>query len=151
MIDVNTLKTSVQGKKVLIDTNIIIYLSEEIAPYNQLSRELFSLIEEGEGSGVISILSVFEVMQGPIRAGNTNIAMAVKNYLMNFPNTHCPQVSPELLEVVGQDNRVKWKTLRTVDALIIASGLYAEVDLFISNDRHFFNSLPPGLMLSFGG
>ena len=149
MIDVKMLKKFVRGKKVLIDSNIIIYLTEEIAPYHELSRELFSMIEEGAGNAVISILSVSEVMQGPLRAGKTDIAMAVKNYLLNFPNSHCQQITTEVLDNVGQHEQVNWKTLRTVDALIVASGLHNQADLFISNDRHFIKSLPPEMMLSF--
>lgn len=46
MIDLQTLKKSVRGKKVLIDGNIIIYLTEEIEPFSFLcafaaSRETF--------------------------------------------------------------------------------------------------------------
>lgn len=54
-----------------------------------------------------------------------------------------------MLEHVGKDERVNWKTLRAVDSLIIASGLHAHVDLFISNDRHFIKSLLPEILLSF--
>lgn len=150
MIDTKTLKKSVHGKKVLIDSNIIIYLTEKIEPYYQLSRELFAMVEEGNSSAVISILSVSEVMQGPLRAGKTDIAMAVKNYLINFPNTTCQQISSEVLDLVGWDDRVSWKSLRTADSLIVASGLQAQADLFISNDSHFLKSLPPEMLLSPG-
>lgn len=149
MIDVRVLKKSVQGKKVLIDSNIIIYLTEETARLHDLSMELFSMIENGSGSGVISILSVSEVMMGPLRAGDVDTAMTVKNYLMNFPNIHCQQITAEVLDMVGQDELVNWQLLRPLDALIIASGLYARVDLFISNDQHFINSLPSQKMISF--
>jgi len=149
MIDVKALKKAVRGKKVLIDSNIIIYLTEETEPYYHLSQELFSMLEEGACNAVMSILSVSEVMQGPLRAGKTDTAMAVKNYLFNFPNSHCQQITFEVLDRMGMDERVNWKTLRIVDSLIVASGLYAQVDLFISNDRHFINSLPTEMMLSF--
>lgn len=149
MINTGTLKKSVQGKKVLIDSNIIIYLTEEITPFNDLSRELFSIIEAGGSEAVFSILSVAEVMQGPIRAGQLRTAMTVKNYLLNFPNSFCQGITHEVIDGVGTDKRVNWKTLRTVDSLIIASGLYAGVDLFISNDRHFVKSLLPEMLLSF--
>lgn len=149
MIDAKTLTESIRGKKILIDSNIIIYLTEKIAPYHQLSRELFSIVEQGAGTAIISILSVAEVMQGPLRSGKNDIAAALSNYLLNFPNCGCQSVTPEVLDCVGQDQRVIWKTLRTMDALIIASGLHAGVDLFVSNDRHFINSIPPEMILSF--
>lgn len=147
MIDVKTLKKSVYGKKVLIDSNIIIYLTEKIEPYCQFSRELLAAIEEGKSNGVISILSVSEVMQGPLRAGKTEAAMAVKNYLMNFPNMICQQISAEVLDLVGLDERILWRTLRIADSLIVASGLQAGADLYISNDNHFLKSLPRAMVL----
>jgi predicted nucleic acid-binding protein len=149
MIDIKTLKKSVRGKKVLIDSNIIIYLTEQTEPYYHLSRELFSMIEEGLTQAVISILSVSEVMQGPLKAGKIEIATTVKKYLLNFPNSCCQQINYEVLDQVGKDERVNWKTLRTVDSLIVASGLYAQVDLIISNDRHFIKSLPPEILFTF--
>ena len=73
-------------------------------------------------------------MQGPLEAGKIDIAMAVKKYLVNFPNSNCQHVTFEVLDKVGVDERVNWKTLRAVDSLIVASGLYAKADLFISSE-----------------
>lgn len=101
MIDEKTLEDSVLGKKVLIDSNIIIYLTEEIEPYHKPAQKLFSLIEDGSIKAVISILSVTEVMQGPLRAGRPDIAMAVKTYLTNFPNSICQHITFDVLDRVG--------------------------------------------------
>ena len=149
MISLKKLKNTVYGKKVLIDSNIIIYLTDTIQPYDSLSKELFTMIEEGKAEAVISILSVAEVMQGPIKAGKADIAMDVKNYLINFPNCQCRHITCDVLDKIGNDDRINWKALRSIDSLIIASGLYSEVDLFISNDRHFINALPAEMLLSF--
>lgn len=149
MISLKKLKNTLSGKKVLIDSNIIIYLTDAIQPYDSLSKELFTMIEEGEADAVISILSVAEVMQGPMKAGKPDIAIEVKNYLVNFPNCQCRHVTNDVLDKLGNDERINWKALRSVDSLIIASGLYSEVDLFISNDRHFINALPREMLLSF--
>ena len=149
MIDINVLRKVVHGKKVLIDSNIIIYLTEEAEPYHHLSRELFSMVEAGQTRAVISLLSVSEVMQGPLRAGKTETALAVKDYLLNFPNSQCPEITSDVLDGVGREERINWKTLRAVDSLIIATGLHARVDLFISNDRHFIDSIPSDMMLTF--
>ncbi len=149
MISLKNLKDAVYGKKVLIDSNIIIYLTDMIEPYDSLSKELFAMIEGGEAEAVISILSVAEVMQGPVRAGKNDIAMKVKDYLVNFPNSLCRHITYDVIDKIGNDERIDWKALRSVDSLIIASGLSSEVDLFISNDRHFMNALPGEMLLSF--
>ncbi len=149
MIDSKTLRKSVQGRKILIDSNIIIYLTEKIEPFYELSRELFSMVEEGRCQAVISVISISEVMQGVIKAGKTEIAEAVRHYLVNFPNSHCQEINLDVLELVGKGQKVNWKKLRTMDSLIIASGLHEQVDLFVSNDLHFSQALPKSMMVSF--
>jgi uncharacterized protein (AIM24 family) len=49
LISQTTLAKNVRGKNILIDTNIIVYLTDDIQPYATLSRRLFELIESGEG------------------------------------------------------------------------------------------------------
>ena len=44
------LEKSVAGRKVLIDSNIIIYLTDSVAPYDVLSRRLFEMIENGDAA-----------------------------------------------------------------------------------------------------
>ena len=149
MISELSLKKAVKGKKVLIDSNIIIYLTDSIQPYDYLARLLFQILEDGDIEAVISILTISEVMQGPLRRGNNKIAFEVRDYLVNFPNSYCQDITFDVLEKIGNDSRVNWKMLRTVDSLIIASGILHNVSLFISNDNHFKKSLPRNMLLSF--
>jgi len=149
MISAAALKKAVHGKRVLIDSNIIIYLTDSIQPYEALAQTLFRSVETGDAEAVFSILSIVEVMQGPIRKGHTGVATKVRDYLMNFPNSYCQDITFDVLEKIGNDARVNWKTLRAADSLIIASGLFRDVHLIVSNDKHFQSSLPRDLILSF--
>ena len=92
-ISVSYLEKAILGKKVLIDTNVIIYLTDKVAPYDVLSRRLFEMIENGDVTAVISIISVGEVMQGPLRRGFDQAAVEVKDYLFNFPNLFCEELN----------------------------------------------------------
>lgn len=74
MIRSSILRKAIQGKRILIDTNIIIYLTDLIEPYAPLSRLLFKTIEKGDVSAVISVISVAELMQGPLKKGNARNA-----------------------------------------------------------------------------
>ena len=143
------LKKATINKKVLIDTNIIIYLTDSVQPYKDLSRTLFELIEQGEIQAVFSIVSIAEVMQGPLRHGYESNAIQVKDYLLNFPNTLSQEITLDVLNRIGSDDRVDWTKLRTSDSLIIASGLLNDVDLFISNDQHFNKAISSQLIISF--
>ena len=149
MIPVTDFEKAISGKSVLIDSNIIIYLTDSVSPYAALSRRLFEMIEIGEVSALVSIISVGEVMQGPLKKGLDQTALAVKDYLLNFPNLFCEPITRKVLDIIGNDNRIQWSKLRTVDSLIIASALKNKVNKIISNDNHFKQALPEELLLSF--
>lgn len=148
-ITTTTLTKAVSGKHILIDTNIIIYLTDAIEPYYLLSKCLFEAVERGEATGVFSIISIAETMQGPIRKGLKQKALDVQNYLLNFPNTTCQEITTNVLQHLGVSPRIDWTGLRTADSLILASGLFHHVDLVISNDLHFKKSLPKDFILTF--
>jgi len=143
------LKKAVTGKKVLIDTNVIIYLTDNIEPYASLSRLMLEMVEAGDAAAVMSLLTVAEVMQGPLKKGDVETAFEVKEYLLNFPNTVCQEINCEVVEKMGKDQRISWSKLRTIDTLIIACGLVHGIDRIVSNDRHFRKALPVDLVLSF--
>jgi len=144
----SALKKALSGKRILVDSNIIIYLTDAVQPFAAASRLLFQLIEAGDLVAVFSILSIAEVMQGPLRRGLIQNAMDVKTYLLNFPNSTCQAITTQVIEEIGKDQRIEWKSLRTIDALIIASGLVNEVELIVSNDTHFQSALPEDLVVS---
>jgi len=112
-------------------------------------HDLFNLIEENKTTAVVSALSIAEVIQGPVKKGATDIVRQVREYLLNFPNMKCQAIDENVLELFGSDKRVGWPFLRVVDSLIISSGLYNEVDLIISNDRHFKKAVSKDLIVSF--
>jgi predicted nucleic acid-binding protein len=148
MISTGSLKNAVTGKKVLIDTNIIIYLTDSIHPYATIAQKLFKMIEFGDAQAVISILTIGEVLQGPIRKNEYALASEVRDYLVNFPNSHYQEITFDVLECVGNDERIKWNRLRTMDSLIIASGLVNQADLIISNDKHFKSALHKDILIT---
>ncbi len=150
MISPSGIAKAVVGKRILIDTNIIIYLTDSIQPYAKIAQSLFKTVEAGDAEAVISILSIGEVMQGPLKENNHALASEVRDYLCNFPNSIYQEITYDVLGCVGNDQRVAWNHLRTMDSLIIASGLVNHVELYISNDHHFKKSLQKDLLLTFG-
>jgi predicted nucleic acid-binding protein len=149
VITVSNLEKKVLGKDVLIDTNIVIYLTDTVSPYDVMSRRLFEMVEAGEVQAFISIISISEVTQGPLKKGFYTAAAEVKDYLLNFPNLQCVDTTKEVLEFTGKDERINWSSLRTVDSLIIASALKSEADKIISNDMHFKRALPQNMIIAF--
>ena len=95
--NIQQLEEYLLGKCVLIDTNIIIYLTDYVQSYFELSRRLFELIEQGSISGVISVVSIAEVMSGPLKDGFPDKAVDVREYLLHFPNLVCQEVTVDLV------------------------------------------------------
>jgi len=149
MIEPQTLKKALSGKKILVDTNIIIYLMDATPSYGSLSHQLFEMIERGDTFAVISIISVAEIIQGLLKKGSHQTAGEIKTYLLNFPNTECQDITPDVLEKMGNDDRIHWPRLRTIDSLIIASGLVNDVGKIVSNDAHFRSAISGSLLFSF--
>ncbi len=143
------LKKEISGKKVLVDSNIIIYLTDSIHPYDHLSRVLFELIEQGMVQAVFSTISIAEVMNGPLKQGLKSTALQVRASLLNFPNAHNQDVNIDVLSTIGIDERISWSKLRVVDSLIIASGLLNKVDKYISNDMHFKKAISANMIVTF--
>lgn len=148
LITPSFLQKMISGKRVLVDTNIIIYLTDMVQPYASLSRQLFEMVEEGAASAVFSIISIAEVMQGPLRKGSNQNAKDIRNYLVNFPNSFSQEINSDVLGHIGDNRQIDWSKLRAVDSLIIASGLAMDVDLFVSNDRHFKRAIPNDFILT---
>ena len=143
------LKKALRGRNILVDTNIIIYLTDEISPNASLSRVLFEMIESGSIFAYFSIVSIAEVLQGPLRKGMKQRALDVRDFLMNFPNSECQDINRGVIDHIGDDKQIEWSKLRTLDSLIIASGLVNHVDVFVSNDEHFRQALPSHMLRSF--
>ena len=76
-------------------------------------------------------------------------ALDVRDYLMNFPNSDCQEINRGVIDHIGNDKQIDWSKLRTLDSLIIASGLVNHVDVFVSNDEHFRQALPSHMLRSF--
>ena len=149
LIDHRTLKKRLWGQTVLIDTNIIIYLVEEIPPYADLARFVMRNLEEGRFSGVLSLISVAEVMQGPLRKEQPGLAQEVKSYLLTFPNITCQGIDERVLDLMGRDSRVSWKNLRTIDSLIVSCGLVRNATAILSNDLRWKRAISSDFMVSF--
>ena len=142
------LKRALDGRRILVDTNIIIYLTDDIRPFASLSRVLFEMIEAGSLFACFSMISIAEVLQGPLRQGMVQRATDVRDYLLNFPNSNCQEINRAVIDHIGNPQQVDWSKLRTLDSLIVASGLVNHVDVFVSNDDHFRQALPPKMHLS---
>lgn len=90
-------------------------------------------IEDGFVAAVASSVSLTEILVKPIREGNLTLEKQYKLLFSHFPNLTILPIDNVVAEqaafLQGKYN------IKTPDALIVATGLVANADLFITNDQ----------------
>lgn len=74
------------GKKLMIDTNILINVLEEEKPFFQSSFSLLQQIIAGTFEGYISVISLSEIINGYYPKGLDKQGRGVLNHLKNLKN-----------------------------------------------------------------
>jgi len=129
---ISFLKT-LQGKRVALDTMIFIYAFEEHPLYLPLLKPFFGEVEKGNILAFTSTLSLTECLVRPFRVKALALAARYKTLFYHFPHLSVIAVDKEIAE------RAAWLRsqyrLRTPDAIQIATGLFSESQVFLTNDE----------------
>ncbi len=123
----------VQHGKVVLDSSILIYHLEGLMPYAKLTELVFSLLARGEFSGVISTISVTELLVKPLALGKEEQVLACERFLQGVPHTTI--VAPDY-EIAKEAARLRGAYgLRTPDALLLGTALREGAKAFLTNDE----------------
>jgi predicted nucleic acid-binding protein len=121
------------SKKIALDTNLFIYVFEQHPEFGEKAKAVLKQIEDGFVKAIASSVSLAEILVKPIREGNLTLEKQYKLLFSHFPN----------LTILPIDNMVAERAaylrgkynIKTPDALIVATALVANADLFITNDQ----------------
>lgn len=106
-------------KKIMIDTNVVIYFLEGNEVWGNFSKEVFSIIEKGVAEGFISVITVAEVLVKPMKLGNNLLIDKIIRFLDTFPNLRVVAIDQS---IAMEAAKIRSKTgLKMPDALIISS------------------------------
>lgn len=128
---------------VALDSVIFIYFIEQHPRYAALLRPLFTLIDAGTVGAVTSALTLLETLVLPYRSGDRDLAAKYEAILTNGRGL---TLVPIQLPVIRLAAEIRGTTsVRTPDALQLATALLANCTTFLTNDRR----LPalPGMQL----
>lgn len=127
-------------RRVALDTCPIIYYLQEHPRYINLVNNLFSLMARGSITGVISAVSLIEVLVKPIRDQQMDLAVQYRDNLLSAPYLQFYPLEERISEKTAV-LRAKYygngKKLKVPDAVQLATAVCAEADLFITNDSNF--------------
>lgn len=106
-------------RKVLVDTNVVIYLLEGTAFFGKAMEKLFGLIEAGEMKGYLSVITITELLVKPIRDKNLELRGKIDLFLDYFPNLEVLDVTREIAARAAEIHAAT--NLRVPDAILIAT------------------------------
>lgn len=121
------------GKKVYLDANVFIYAVESPSGYRQIASSLFTAIEKGSLIAVTSELTLGEVLVMPFAKGARSLIELYKTILVTRKSLQVNIVSREIL-VAAAKLRAEYKSLKTPDAIHLATAITCSCEVFVSND-----------------
>jgi predicted nucleic acid-binding protein len=124
-------------KRILIDTNLFIYLMEKHPQYFEVARDVFLQIEKGQVYGITSTLVLTEVLTKPLKDNNENLARSYKAAISTFPNLSVKNIDSSVC-IIAAELRAKYG-FKTPDAIFIATAIEEGAEVFITNDIRLKN------------
>jgi predicted nucleic acid-binding protein len=119
------------GATVYLDTNPLIYLTEGNPAFKASIEKLFAQFDKAQAQFVTSELAFTEVLVHPLRSHDTEL-VAIYERLFDTLVQPLP-VSREVLIYAAQ-LRADTPSLRTPDAIHLATATLAKADAFVSGD-----------------
>lgn len=118
--------------KVGLDSSVLIYHLEGLAPYASLTETVFSLLAKGTFTAVISTISITELLVKPFVEGNETAITACERFLQGLPHTTI--VAPHSA-IAREAARLRaYYGLRTPDALLLSTAVVEKAKAFLTND-----------------
>jgi predicted nucleic acid-binding protein len=121
-----------RAQKVGLDSSILIYHLEGLAPYAELTETVFSLLTKGAFAAVISTISITELLIKPFAESNETAIMACERFFQGLPHTTIIAPSSTIAREAAR-LRARYG-LRTPDALLLGTALVEEAKAFLTND-----------------
>lgn len=119
---------------IFIDTAPFIYYIEADPQFGPLSKEVIDAVQSGLLTAFSSVITLAEVLPRPVQAGRADIAERFSMFLRRGRNLTLLSISADIAEKAGW-LRGRYPSIRALDAIQISSALYAETDVFLTNDK----------------
>lgn len=118
--------------KVGMDSSVLIYHLEGLAPYADLTETLFAAVLDGSLKAILSTISITELLVRPFAKDQPDRIMAFERFLFSLPNTDLVSPSYSISKEAAR-LRAKYR-IRTPDAILLATSLMEKAEAFLTND-----------------
>lgn len=123
------------GQIVGLDTAPLNFFIEDKKPEADYLAPFFSLLQLGDTKVVTSVVTVTEVLVHPLRHNNEKLASEYLDILLSHPQILALPVSSAIAQHAAE-LRAQY-SLKTVDAIQLATALSQSATTFLTNDRDF--------------
>ncbi len=131
----NGFSTLPEGSLVTVDSAPIIYLLEDNARFLSDFLPLFERIEAGEVRAVISVVTLSEVLAGPLQRGNEILADRYFQVLAGGGSWKVVDMDAKLAFMAARI-RSRYK-LKLPDAIQVATAIQSNSAALVTHDRDF--------------
>jgi len=127
------IRSLIKGKNVYVDTNILIYLFEGFEKYRRLIQEIADCVDNDEIILLTGEITIAEILVMPFKKNDSTLinlyttALNDKNFIHLIPTTQTIYLKTAYL-------RATFKSMKTPDAIQVASAIEGKADIFITND-----------------
>ena len=128
------LKQAISGKRVYVDTNILIYLFEGFEEYLPLLQELAECVDSKEITLLTGEITLAEILVMPFNKDDTGAinlytkALNDRKFIELVPTTQKVYIKTAFL-------RATLSGMKTPDSIHVASAMEGKADVFISKDQ----------------
>jgi predicted nucleic acid-binding protein len=132
--------------QVYMDANCFIYSVEGIEPYYTVLKTLWEAVSNKKLTIATSELTLLEVLVKPLKIGDLDVAKDFRTILRQSPEVQMMPIKQNVLEEAAKLRAAT--SLRTPDAIHVATALAHRCQLFLTNDKAFkqISTLPVMLL-----
>ena len=122
-------------RKIALDTSVFIYQFEANPKYLPLTDSIFAWLESRDSQAVTSTVTMTELLVQPYRDSDRRRVREFYGLLSTYPNLEWIAPNLEIADIAARLRAVH--RMRTPDALLAATAVYAQVTGLITNDAVF--------------
>jgi len=121
-------------RRVYLDSSPFIYFIQENPSYISFVENLFKEITDGHLLGISSYLSLLEVLVQPIEQEAFQIAVQYERFMLDNEYLKLYPLDKNIARRAA-GLRARYKSLKTPDAVQIATAIENNAEIFITNDK----------------
>ncbi len=127
-------------RQVGLDTNVLIYLLDNVQPYRELAAQVLQMMDRGLIVGCVSTIVEAEMLVRPIRDRNRRAQETIELFFRNSPNLVLRGVDRAVAKRAAEVRAAS--RLRLPDAIVVATAIEERCDALIGNDGDMFRGVP---------